>query len=289
MAGLLGMFTASGAAAGTWKEGEEFPVRFELVSEEEAIRPGQRFTVGLRLQHDPGWHTYWQNPGIVGVPTSIEWTLPEGFTAGPIQWPQPEVVKMAQLDAYGYENEAVLLVDLQAPPDLKAPADVILKAKVVYMACASSCHPGFKDMEMRVPVAVAGKPRVNEEMHRLFEESRATFAEAMEKGWKLDAWKEGEKVFLKVARPGDAKDVEMNRLAEQVYFFDLLGLVDSSVAQTVVEEGKDAFVMELTTATWGPKDAGYLEGILYSSSGWQEGQEEAGAVKVRVPLKERKD
>ena len=57
-------------------------LRMEFVSEVEAIRPGEPFTVGLHLEHGPGWHTYWQNPGIVGVPTSLDWNLPQGFVAG---------------------------------------------------------------------------------------------------------------------------------------------------------------------------------------------------------------
>ena len=56
----------------------------QLVSDAAAIVPGQPFTVALRLQHDPHWHSYWIAPGT-GYPTSLAWTLPEGFKAGEIQ------------------------------------------------------------------------------------------------------------------------------------------------------------------------------------------------------------
>jgi DsbC/DsbD-like thiol-disulfide interchange protein len=285
--GVLGLVLGPGILAGAEAGKDEVPVSFELVSEVEAIRPGERFTVGLRLRHDPGWHTYWKNPGIVGVPTSIEWALPKGFRAGEIQWPQPEVVKMAQLDAYGYENEAVLLVDVEAPLELGGVEEVVLGAKVVYMACASSCHPGFKDLEMRLPVSAAGGGReLDGEMHRLFKESRATFAEGFGEDWKFDAWREGENLYLKVRREPGGKGGEVGKVAERVYFFDLLGMVDSSVNQSVTVEGEEeGFVMELATASWGPKDAKFLEGILYSPQGWRENEGEARAMKVRVPLR----
>src|SRR5947209_6203639 len=60
-----------------------------LVADTTAITPGKAFTVGVYLQMDPGWHTYWQFPGESGAPPKIQWVLPEGFTAGEIQWPIP--------------------------------------------------------------------------------------------------------------------------------------------------------------------------------------------------------
>ena len=60
-----------------------------LVSELAAIRPGESFTVAVHLTMDAGWHSYWRNPGDAGGETVIEWTLPDGFTAGAIQWPHP--------------------------------------------------------------------------------------------------------------------------------------------------------------------------------------------------------
>ncbi|HET6522033.1 MAG TPA: protein-disulfide reductase DsbD domain-containing protein, partial [Geminicoccaceae bacterium] len=62
-------------------------VEARLVSEVEAVRPGAPFWVALRLRMAEGWHTYWRNPGDSGLPTTIEWTLPEGFEASEIVWP----------------------------------------------------------------------------------------------------------------------------------------------------------------------------------------------------------
>ncbi|MFZ9683332.1 MAG: thiol:disulfide interchange protein, partial [Cephaloticoccus sp.] len=56
-------------------------VEASLVAAESSIQPGRPFTVALRLQHDPHWHTYWLNPGT-GLKTELQWDLPAGFTAG---------------------------------------------------------------------------------------------------------------------------------------------------------------------------------------------------------------
>ena len=65
-------------------------VRAQLLADTTAIVPGQPFQAGLLLEMADGWHTYWEYSGDSGLPTTIDWELPEGFSAGPIQWPVPE-------------------------------------------------------------------------------------------------------------------------------------------------------------------------------------------------------
>jgi thiol:disulfide interchange protein DsbD len=84
----------------------------QLVAELAAIRPEQAFTVALRLTMDTGWHSYWRNPGDAGGETVIEWNLPEGFTAGEIQWPHPRRIEAPPLASYGYDDEVLLLVEV---------------------------------------------------------------------------------------------------------------------------------------------------------------------------------
>ena len=75
-------------------------------------------TVALRLKMKPGWHTYWRNPGDSGLPTTLDWKLPPGVAAGPIQWPAPHALPAGPLVNYGYEGEVLHLVDLKAPPSV---------------------------------------------------------------------------------------------------------------------------------------------------------------------------
>src|ERR1700721_519533 len=65
-------------------------VTAQLLADSDAVVPGRPVTIGLHLQAQPGWHTYWQYSGDAGIPTRIDWTLPPGFQAGAIQWPLPE-------------------------------------------------------------------------------------------------------------------------------------------------------------------------------------------------------
>ena len=139
-------------------------VRHSLLSEVEAIAPGQTFTVALFLDHNESFHTYWMNPGTVGLATSLKWTLPEGFEASPIRWQVPEKVKMVIYDAYGYNSDAMLLVDVKAPDKLPKES-VVLKAKAVWMACGPEpkqcCNLGFQDLSLSLKTG--DTPKWNDE------------------------------------------------------------------------------------------------------------------------------
>ena len=96
--------------------------RVALLLSATAAKPGDTVTAAIRLQMDPGWHTYWRNGGDAGGPTKIEWELPSGVTAGDVQWPTPEKFLAEGLVTYGYHDEAVLLVPLTLDTKLKPGA-----------------------------------------------------------------------------------------------------------------------------------------------------------------------
>jgi thiol:disulfide interchange protein DsbD len=127
-----------------------------LVAERTAVAAGQPFTVGVRLKFAPGWHTYWQFSGDSGAPVKIEWTLPPGFTAGPIQWPLPVSHKDdGDLVTFIYEGEVLLLTEIVPPSTLPA-GDVKLAAAVSWLVCELTCVPGNGEVSLTLP---AGDPQ----------------------------------------------------------------------------------------------------------------------------------
>src|SRR5690606_20713040 len=118
---------------------------------------GQPFWVALRLQHDSGWHTYWR-ASSTGFPTSIEWTLPEGFTASDIYWPTPKVYQQAHIVDYVFEGETFLPVQITPPEDLRPGTQVSLKAAVEWLMCADVCIPGDANVSLQLPVVDAPPP-----------------------------------------------------------------------------------------------------------------------------------
>ena len=99
-------------------------VTASLVAETRTVVPGRPFQIALRQQIEPGWHTYWSNPGDSGLPTTIEWELPRDFTANPIVWPTPKRLAYGPVVDYGYENETLLPVTIDVPSNLPPGRDV---------------------------------------------------------------------------------------------------------------------------------------------------------------------
>jgi thiol:disulfide interchange protein/DsbC/DsbD-like thiol-disulfide interchange protein len=128
-------------------------VQADALANTTAVAPGQPFLVGVRLRMAPGWHTYWKYPGDAGIPTSIDWQLPAGWKAGPVQWPIPlKLSEPGDIEIYGYQNEVVLLQQITPSRSISA-ASINLSAKVSWLVCEKICIPG--DATVQLPLRVA--------------------------------------------------------------------------------------------------------------------------------------
>ena len=130
--------------------------RAQLLLAQETARPGDTVLAGVRLQMDPGWHTYWKNPGDSGMATTIEWQLPAGVAAGETMWPPPEKMSESDLTTYVYTNEVVLLVRLKLAQDVPS-GSLQLKAKVSWLECQVLCLPGKSDVQAGLTIAQEAK------------------------------------------------------------------------------------------------------------------------------------
>ena len=131
-------------------------VRAELLAHApEGIAPGKTVWVGLQLAHQPQWHTYWKNPGDSGLPTSLQWTLPPGVTAGDIAWPVPKKIPIGNLANYGYEGTVLLPVPLTISPDFKPSLlakDLEIQLQANWLVCRKECIPEEGRFTLKVPV-----------------------------------------------------------------------------------------------------------------------------------------
>jgi DsbC/DsbD-like thiol-disulfide interchange protein len=124
-----------------------------LVSSLRTVAPGSSFEVAVKIDLDPGWHTYWRNPGDAGIPPTISWRLPAGWKAGPIQWPVPHKLVAPEVVSFGYEREALLLVKLTAPKSARPSTRVSLAAKVEWLVCQDGCIPATASVRDELKVS----------------------------------------------------------------------------------------------------------------------------------------
>src|SRR5690606_6242730 len=117
-------------------------IEAELVPMSAWAAPGSTAVVAVRQKIQPGWHTYWRNPGDSGGPTTLDWTLPAGVTAGDIVWPLPERQRLQSLMNYGYSDEVFLPVPIEVPASARPGQTLRLTADALFMVCSDQmCVP----------------------------------------------------------------------------------------------------------------------------------------------------
>lgn len=225
-----------------------------LISETSGISPaGQPLTLGLHIHHLPGFHTYWKSPGIVGMATSIEWELPDGFTASEISWPYPENTFMGEYPCHGYERDVTLLVTINPPAKIETRT-VTFKAKSAWMCCAKGCFPGFDTFEITLPVTMTPKPVPS---------AKAQLAKAIKE---LPSKEHSVNAILK--SKADAETVILNFKGDlkspldKPYFFSGDGQISSDRKQTFVEEKDGSFTLKIARSEFSPEGKTNVPGVL---------------------------
>ncbi|WP_201493120.1 protein-disulfide reductase DsbD family protein [Rubrivivax sp. A210] len=157
----LALFVALAALAGTGAHASPGAVvttpqvRAELVAHApEGVQAGKPMWLGLKIEHQPHWHTYWKNPGDSGLPTTLNWQLPAGVAAGPIEWPTPLRLPIGPLMNFGYEGTLLLPVALAVPAGWKGEA-LDIKLQATWLVCKDVCIPENGDFALRLPAQAA--------------------------------------------------------------------------------------------------------------------------------------
>ena len=248
-------------------------VEAELVTDKGSAQPGKPALVGLKLRMEPQWHTYWKNPGDSGLPTKIQWMLPEGWKAGEIQWPYPQPLPVGPLMNYGYEDEVVLLAEL-TPPASAAPGKVALKARAEWLVCKDICIPEKGELDLAFNVSAA-QPSAQPRWQTPIERARNQLPVDMP-GWKYESSLRGKALFVRMTPPEGVAPP-----ARAVFFPERENLIEPAAPQKVTREGR-ALTIEMKLAE--PLVAGLksVSGVAVSDSGWS-GSNGRKAINVAAP------
>ncbi len=126
----------------------------------EVARPGETVTVALELASAPLWHTYWRNAGDAGMPTTVQWDLPDFIKPQPIQWPVPHKLTLLDVSAYSYEGTEHILIPLAISADAK-PGTIQIKAAVDWLECEKTCVPQNTNLVATLTIGPESKASAN--------------------------------------------------------------------------------------------------------------------------------
>src|SRR3954447_26072115 len=102
-------------------------------------RSGAVLLGGIAFQLQPGWHTYWRNPGDSGVPPRFDFAKSENIEAVTVLCPAPtKFADGAGGISLGYQKQVVLPLRIVAK---NADKPVTLRADINYAVCEKLCIP----------------------------------------------------------------------------------------------------------------------------------------------------
>jgi thiol:disulfide interchange protein len=220
-------------------------VEVQLVSNYLGLPPkGETLQLGLRIKHDPHWHTYWRNPGDSGLPTQFDVKLPAGWLAGPIGWPAPQAIPIGPLLNFGFEGDIILPVKIDLPASAigngSLRTDTLIQAKAQWLMCKDVCIPGEADLTLLLKAGIDGHSK--SAFSPLFDEMRLKSPTEVLSGEYVVS-KDVGRVKLGISLPASSASAYKN-----VYFFPYeSGLIKAPDAQQVFQL-KDGLRLEAALA-----------------------------------------
>jgi DsbC/DsbD-like thiol-disulfide interchange protein len=119
---------------------------------------------GVEIKLDPGWKTYWRDPGDTGVPPTLDFSGSNNVRSVTVLWPAPELFSDgAGGNSIGYVDRVILPLHI-VPDDAAKPS--ALQLKLGYAVCGNLCVP--IEANMKLPLAGDGAEEAaleNAEIH----------------------------------------------------------------------------------------------------------------------------
>ncbi len=140
-------------------------VRADLKANRESIQKGEPFYLGVHLKMSDHWHTYWENPGFAGLPTTLKIEAVPGLMVEALEFPWPKRFVDDDTVTFGYDDEVLLTA--RAVYNGDAP-QITIEGVIDWLECKVMCVPG-KHKDKLTLVVRESKPAHTE----LFDKFRA--------------------------------------------------------------------------------------------------------------------
>lgn len=124
---------------------EEGPAKLRFVAGEPAANGSLR--AGLEISLQPGWKTYWINPGPTGIPPRLDFTGSANLKAAKPLWPLPVRFDDGGTQSVGYKG--LIVVPLHIEPET-AGKPVTLKAVLDFGICENICVPAHAELSIEL-------------------------------------------------------------------------------------------------------------------------------------------
>ncbi len=222
MSFLLLLPAASALAAGTATT-PHFTA--ELLAESRAPAPGKAVTLALVINPEKGWHTYWSNPGETGLAPELDWTLPQGVTAGEVRHPVPSKLVIGGIASNVHEGPVTLLTDISVPQTMPAGTALPIALSADLLICSEgSCVPETVTLDTLLKV---GNGTPDPAVASVFSQARAVLPKQLAQPARFALEGGSLKLFVPVSKRANLRSTHV--------FFDDEDAVPAGTPQTVSE------------------------------------------------------
>lgn len=216
------------------------------LSENKSIAAGKTLSVAIQITPPEEWHNYYLNSGGVEESLVIKWKLPAGFSAGPVQWPFPEVENGFSIDekkivkAFAYQGEKTFVVDISVPASLELGKNLTFSADATWQICKlGGCIPENSSFTFTLPVAASAE--IDPATAEIFKKARAAQPTKIS-SLKLAAQSDGGDVQLRIEPASNTSGQPTEFIPNQKY------LQPASAGGNIVRDG-DTWLVTLKRIT----------------------------------------
>jgi suppressor for copper-sensitivity B len=145
--------SAARAETGAWAESAH--ARTRIVSAVPATGSAETVMLGLEIELEPGWKTYWRAPGEGGLPPRFDWAGSANLAGVAVSWPAPKRFEIGGMESIGYARHVILPLEAK----LARPGEALsLRLALRYAVCREICMLVEAKLALDLPAGEAGAP-----------------------------------------------------------------------------------------------------------------------------------
>jgi len=195
-----------------------------------------KIRAGLQIEPNPGWITYWREPGNSGIPPQITMAPGSGVTLERVDYPTPKHIANGTLDDIGYDGAVTL------PLTLSAASGTVneIKAQAFIGICKEICVPFQADLSLRFSGSAQSRP----EEEAILAAAKASLPEAPSSAFEVNKHKlsdDRKQLTLEITLPESgetAPDVIVAGPSGYVFPKQLMSKRDGKTLTTTIAIGK---------------------------------------------------
>lgn len=151
-----GVFAGTGMMETGWDAGHKSKSRL-IVGALPSADGGKTLVAGLEIVMEPGWKTYWRNPGDAGgIPPYFNWSGSRNLKTARVQFPAPRRFTDETGTTIGYKKRVILPIMIE-PQNPSRPVGIAVT--VEFGVCLDICIPARAQLAIEVdPDRIATLP-----------------------------------------------------------------------------------------------------------------------------------